>query len=198
MFYSQSSQDKWVCEYYKYKKNGYFVEVGAYDGIQTSNTYFLEKELDWNGICIEANKNIFKNLEANRKSKNLNIAINSKKGTCNLLGDKINNDGVGQLIECDTLNEILLNNSCNKNIDYLSLDIEGMEYEALLSLDFNYWNIKLMTVEHNLYCSNSMQKDKIYKLLSEKGFERIVEDAKCLDTNPLYYNKPYEDWYAKK
>jgi hypothetical protein len=177
MYYSQSGQDKWVCEYYKYKKNGYFVEVGAYD---------------------EADKNIFKNLETNRKSKNLNIAINSKKGTCNLLGDKINNDGVGQLIECDTLNEILLNNYCNKNIDYLSLDIEGMEYEALLSLDFNYWNIKLMTVEHNLYCSNSMQKDKIYKLLSEKGFDRVVEDAKCLDKNPLYYNKPYEDWYAKK
>ncbi len=37
MYYSQSNQDKWVAEFLEFKKNGYFIEVGAYDGIQTSN-----------------------------------------------------------------------------------------------------------------------------------------------------------------
>lgn len=69
MFYSQSEQDKWVCEFFNYKKNGYFVEVGAYDGIQTSNTYFLEKELAWTGVCIEADTTIFQELSKHRKSK---------------------------------------------------------------------------------------------------------------------------------
>jgi len=196
-FYSQSNQDVWVCEFFKYKKNGYFVEVGAYDGIQTSNTYYLEKELNWTGVCIEANSQVFKNLVANRKSKNINIAVASERGYCNFLGDKISHTN-GDRIECDTLNSILLANCTTNHIDYLSLDIEGLEYEALESLDFTHWNIGLMTVEHNLYCTDSKQKDKIYKLLTENGFRRAVEDVKCLDTNPIWYNKPYEDWYVNQ
>jgi FkbM family methyltransferase len=194
IFYSQADQDKWVAEFYKYKKNGYFIEVGAYDGIQTSNTYFLEKELNWSGVCIEANRQVFNSLAANRKSKNINIAVSSKKGYCNFLGDKISDKG-GDTIECDTLNNILLDNYIGNNIDYLSLDIEGAEYIALESLNFNYWDIGLITVEHNLYCTDSIEKDKIYNLLTNNGFYRAIEDVKCLDKNPLYYNKPYEDWY---
>lgn len=196
MFYSQSGQDKWVCDFFNYKKNGYFVEVGAYDGIQTSNTYYLEKELGWNGICIEANLEIFQALKQNRQSNNINFAVSSNKGFCNFSGDKINT--FGHVVECDTLNSILYNNSCKQKIDYLSLDIEGMEYEALKSLDFNYWDIKLITVEHNLYCTNDIEKNKIYDLLSSKNFERVVEDVKCLDTNPIWFNKPYEDWYINR
>ena len=196
MFYSQSGQDKWVCDFFNYKKNGYFVEVGAYDGIQTSNTYYLEKELGWNGICIEANLEIFKILKQNRQSNNINVAVSSNKGLCNFNGDRINT--FGHVVECDTLNSILYNNSYKQKIDYLSLDIEGMEYEALKSLDFNYWDIKLITVEHNLYCTNDIEKNKIYDLLSSKNFERDVEDVKCLDQNPIWFNKPYEDWYVNR
>ena len=52
-----------------------------------------------------------------------------------------------------------------------------------------------MTVEHNLYCDGNDRKNKLYELLINNGFTRVVEDAPCLDKNPLYYNKPYEDWY---
>ena len=41
-------------------------------------------------------------------------------------------------------------------------------------------------------------KDKIFNIMSENGFIRVVEDAPCLDTNPLYYMKPYEDWYVRE
>ena len=195
-FFSQSMQDKWVCDFYNYKKNGTFVEVGAYNGIQTSNTYMLERELNWTGICIEANSESYQQLVSNRKSINVNIAIASSRGYCNFNSDRISSNGIGQLVKCDTLNQVLIDNNCSKDIDYLSLDIEGMEYTALESLDFSYWNIGLMTVEHNLYCTNSEQKDKIYKLLSNNGFHRAVEDVRCLDQNPIWYNKPYEDWYV--
>ena len=52
-FYSQVGQDKWVCEYFNYKKGGFFLDIGAADGITINNTYYLEKELEWKGICIE-------------------------------------------------------------------------------------------------------------------------------------------------
>ena len=57
-------QDKWVInEIFKHKKGGFFVDLAAADGVFQSNTYLLEKELNWKGICIEANPHLFKKLK---------------------------------------------------------------------------------------------------------------------------------------
>ena len=83
----------------------------------------------------------------------------------------------------------------SNNIDFLKIDIEGHELVVLSSFDFSKWNIKLMTVEHNLYCNGSDMKDKLFSLLSNNGFTRVVEDAICLDRHPSVYGKPFEDWF---
>lgn len=194
MYYSQSAQDKWVTEFYKDKKNGFYVDLGAYDGIQTSNTYFFEESLNWSGICVEANPQIFNRLVQNRKSINLNYAVNNYSGECFFSGDRISD--IGQKVKCQTLEKILEENNCPKIIDYLSMDIEGFEFIVLENFDFDKYEIGLMTIEHNLYCDGPKRKDLIYKLLTQKGFTRVVDNAVCLDKNPLYYNKPYEDWYV--
>ena len=194
MYYSQSNQDKWVVEFFKFKKNGYFIELGAYDGIQTSNTYYMEKNLGWEGLCVEANPRVYESLIKNRTSKNINVALNNYVGECFFTNDKITTTGVK--VPCDTLNNILREHNCPKNIDYLSIDIEGYEYIVLKDFNFKEWSIGLMTVEHNLYCDGNDRKDKLFTLLTNNGFTRVVEDAPCLDKNPLYHNKPYEDWYV--
>lgn len=194
MYYSQANQDKWVVEFYNNKENGFFVEIGAYDGIQTSNTFYLERNLNWGGICIEANPQIFNSLINNRKSININLAVADYTGVISFTQDKITTDGTQ--IKCDTLTNILRSNHAPKIIDYISLDIEGYEYIILKDFDFANWDIGLMTVEHNLYCDGSDRKDKIYKLLTDNGFTRVVDNAVCLDPNPQWYNKPYEDWYV--
>ena len=51
--FSQFKQDLHVLESYNYKKNGYFIEIGASDGIRLSNTYLLETKYNWKGICVE-------------------------------------------------------------------------------------------------------------------------------------------------
>jgi FkbM family methyltransferase len=193
MYYSQSNQDKWVVEFLEFKKNGYFIELGAYDGIQTSNTYYMEKNLGWDGICVEANPTVYESLVKNRKSKNINVALTDYVGECFFTNDKITTDGIK--VDCNTLENILNEYGCPKDIDYLSIDIEGYEYIVLKDFNFNLWNISLMTVEHNLYCDGTERKDKLYELLTNNGFTRVVEDAPCLDTNPSYHNQPYEDWY---
>ena len=198
MFYSQAQQDRWVCDFFNYKKNGYFIDVGASDGIGASNTYFLEKYLNWNGISIEANEDTFNLLSRNRMSTNINIAINSFKGECSFDGYTVNDKAGNIMVKCNTLNQVLLDANTNRDIDYFSLDIEGLEYLALESLDFNYWNIGLITVEHNLYCTDSTEKNKIYDLLTKNNFIREKEDVLCLDPHPSVYGKPYEDWYINK
>ena len=195
IFYSQANQDKWVCDFLNNKRNGYFIDVGAYDGILMSNTFFLEKELGWNGICIEAESSLFDRLVQNRSSINIKIAVSNFDGFCAWGGDRVL--ALGEpIIECKTLESILVSAKANKKIDYLSLDIEGGEFDALASLNFSYWDIGMMTVEHNLFCSDSVSKDRVYELLSKNNFTRVVEDAVCLDSNPAFYNKPFEDWYV--
>jgi FkbM family methyltransferase len=194
MYYSQSDQDKWVTEFYQNKKNGFFVEVGAYDGIQTSNTFFFEESLGWDGVCIEANPNVFNSLVKNRKSINLNYAVTDYEGECFFSNDRISN--TGSKVKCLPLEKILKENDCPRKIDYLSMDIEGYEYIVLKDFNFDEFEIGVMTIEHNLYCDGNERKDLIYNLLTSKGFTRVVDNAVCLDKNPLYYNKPYEDWYV--
>lgn len=188
MSYSQAGQDIWVLSKIK---RGFFIDIGAYDGVQTSNTYLLEQH-GWQGICIEANLEMFKLLEKNRSSVNVHAAVTDHKGIINFGIDKI---GEGIEVPCDTLNNILTDNNCPKEIDYLSIDIEGHELTVFSCFDFSKWDIKLMTVEHNLYLDGPAKKYALYELLTKNGFTRVAEDVKCLDTNPLYFNQPYEDWY---
>ena len=52
--YSQGGQDIYVTRILKEKRDGYFVEIGANNGYIMSNTYLLEKNYGWKGICVEA------------------------------------------------------------------------------------------------------------------------------------------------
>ena len=62
-FYSQYKQDEWLYNnHFKNKKNGTFLEIGADDGIDKSNTKFFE-DLGWVGMCIEASPKRFKLLK---------------------------------------------------------------------------------------------------------------------------------------
>ncbi len=60
--YAQLNQDRNVLNHYNQLKHGYFVDVGAHDGITLSNTYLLEKYYEWSGICIEPLPNQFNKL----------------------------------------------------------------------------------------------------------------------------------------
>ena len=44
-------------------KNGYFIDIGALDGVTMSNTYLLETRYDWTGICVETNPDYFMELK---------------------------------------------------------------------------------------------------------------------------------------
>src|ERR1035437_3743843 len=77
--YSQSAQDAFVISYFKNKRNGIFIDIGANDGVSLSNTYYLEKELGWTGICIEPISAIFEKLDKNRNCIKINGGISDKK-----------------------------------------------------------------------------------------------------------------------
>lgn len=183
-YYSQAGQDQWVHSIVGDK--GFFVDIGAYDGVQTSNTYALELA-GWSGICVEAHPDYFALCKASRKCACINEAVTNHAGVCSFGIDRIGGDKV---VNCNTLDGIVRG---NKNIDYLSMDIEGHELTVLNVFPFKDYNIRLITIEHNLYCDGPEKKEALFSLLTANGFTRVKEDVQCLD--PLYYLKPYEDWY---
>jgi len=161
--YSQIKQDLKVLSFYNNKQNGYFIEIGANDGINLSNTYLLEKNYNWKGICVEALPDKFNDLVKNRKSININKAVYDKTGEIlqfssdDLLSgitDKIDKHMDSKTkqqisVETMTLNDILDQNNAPTFIDYISIDTEGSEFEIIKSVDLNKYKFGLMHIEHN-------------------------------------------------
>ena len=194
-WYSQAGQDRWVIDTLG-DRAGYFVDVGAYDGVETSNTYALERDFNWDGVCIEASPAVAAACAANRRCVTVAKAVAEREGYVHFAGDRVVVHG-GIPVACSTLNEILRSVRAPRQIDYLSIDVEGHELVALNGLDWDYYTVTLITVEHNLYANGPGLKDAIFEFLIERGFDRVVNDALCLDARyPQYYRQPYEDWYA--
>jgi FkbM family methyltransferase len=179
--YSQIKQDLKVLSFYDNKMNGFFVEIGANDGITLSNTYLLEKDFNWNGICIEALPDKFNELIKNRKSININKAVYDITGKIlnfssnDLLSgitDKIdrhletkNKQQIS--VETVTLNDILEENNAPTFIDYISIDTEGSEFEIIKSVDLNKYTFGLIHLEHNFV---EPRRSDMKKYLLENGY----------------------------
>lgn len=177
-YYSQIGQDQYFIENIaKFKKNGFYLDIGANDGIHTSNTAALDFHLGWKGICVEANPNLIPSLTKNRPNA---IIVEAACWKCNQNLDleitDSHNDGIeGHLLsrisnlgrdqkqfnkhfdqskKIITVNGRTVTSILEENyyvpctIDYLSLDTEGSELEILQSIDFSKIDIKFMTVEH--------------------------------------------------
>tara|TARA_B100000963_G_scaffold223900_1_gene195240 strand:+ start:3028 stop:3657 length:630 start_codon:yes stop_codon:yes gene_type:complete len=179
-FNSLDSIDKKLLNYLNYK-NGYYIECGANDGVDKSNTWYFEKQLDWHGLLIEPHPKLFKSLVKNRDLKNtfINKAIVNK----NFKEKKIflsDNDHTSLTqyekksdyieVDCDNLTNILLNNNSPNLIDFFSLDVEGFEFEVLNGIDFNKYNFRYFLIEtKNLEIINFL-KNKNYSFIKKLSY----------------------------
>jgi FkbM family methyltransferase len=190
--YSQAGQDLWVLKTLDNKKNGFFLDVGAYDGLKYSNSYLLEKNFNWGGLMIEAHPCNYDSLKNNRSSIMAPYAIsdiNEKilfENNCGT-GSKITNSN-GIVVESITFEKLFELYDVPEIIDYMSLDIEGYEFKALTKFPFNKYKCKTITVEHNLYLDGSENKKKIKEILINNGYSLIVENVE-------HNGYPFEDWY---
>jgi FkbM family methyltransferase len=194
--YSQIGQDLAVLNYYNNKQNGYFVEVGASDGITLSNTYLLEKDFDWKGICVEANPTKFKQLCKNRPTALcVEDAVFSQSGLtvkfevhyldlCSGISGytttrkkkwatDFKNSSHEIFVTTISLTDLLSNANAPAFIEYLSLDTEGSEFEILKTHDFSKYKFGLIDVEHNFI---EPRRTQIRNLLESNGYEFIGQN----------------------
>lgn len=187
---SQLGQDLLVLKFYQNKKNGFFVEIGASDGVTLSNTYLLEKEFGWSGICVEPIPNNYEKLMENRPNSICCDRAVYDVSDKTVVFDIANNynllSGISEHLDChkkevDTdkttievktisLNDLLEKNNAPSFIEYLSLDTEGSEYEILKNLDFSKYVFGLIDVEHNYV---EPRRTQIRNLLVSNGYVYI-------------------------
>jgi FkbM family methyltransferase len=199
-FFSQFKQDEFVYNnYFKNKKNGFFLEIGADDGVRFSNCKFFEDYLNWTGIAIEARKNAYDKLIKNRKCICINGVLSDKEEETDFLELKGYGLGLSGLInkydkrhkkrikkeiknpdhkgkEIIKVSTIKLNNILEKykirNIDFLSIDTEGSELDILSVLDFDKYIIDVITIEDNY--NNPL----LSKFFIDRGYT-LVKQIKC-------------------
>ena len=216
--YSQLNQDLWVAEVLSGKRNGVFVDVGAFDGINLSNTYLFEKEYEWTGICIEANISTFNQLKTNRTCPCVNELLSDvsdkavsfqRLGELSFSGENIykydiesirasntNLDTQVCTLYTSTLNDVLDKNNIPKIIDYLSIDVEGMELDILKTFDFKKYHINVITVEHNAAHIGMEYRNKLFDLLTMNGFKFVKGNDNVHNWNENDYN--IEDFYVNR
>lgn len=204
---SQLKQDLFVLSQLELKCGGFFVELGATNGIDNSNTWLMEKQFGWNGIVAEPSKHWHIDLIKNRRCAIETKCVWSKSGET-LIFNEVSSVGAsygpelstidqfsqmdqhahtrqyGQKYSVETISlfDLLKKYHAPTQIDYLSIDTEGSEFEILRHFDYNKYDIKIITCEHNY----TPMREKIYDLLISKGYVRKFEAI-----------SQWDDWYVK-
>ena len=197
---SQLRQDLFVLSQLNFKRKGYLVEFGATNGVDLSNTYLMEKEFGWTGILAEPARCWHKRLIESRisdieincvwKDSHSNVTFNevdvAELSTIQTYSDtdlhKERKSGKTYDVKTISLNDLLAKYNAPKQIDYLSIDTEGSEFEILRNFDFGKHSFQVITCEHNF----TPMREEIYDLLSKNGYVRKYQKL-----------SKFDDWYVK-
>jgi FkbM family methyltransferase len=198
---SQLAQDLFVLATLDFKRGGYFVEFGATDGVALSNSYLLETEFGWSGILAEPAKCWHEALRSNRTAIVETACVWSDSGatldfvepmaaelsTVGAFSDadrhaKTRRGGRTYTVQTISLVDLLERHKAPRNIDYLSIDTEGSEFSILQAFDFDRYDIRIITCEHN----HTANRERIAELLSAKGYQRVLEAV-----------SDFDDWYVR-
>ncbi|MCX6165554.1 MAG: FkbM family methyltransferase [Ignavibacteriae bacterium] len=199
--YSQEGEDMILKRIFDRKKEGFFVDVGAYHPKKYSNTYYFYK-LGWSGINIDAMPGSMKKFNKVRsRDINLEIPISSKKQILTyyafnepalnsfnkeLSYSRNGKDGYKIIfekeIETSTLSEILdkhmpLN---IKEIDFMSIDVETLDFDVLQSNNWNKYKPLIILIEDLNFKINDLSTSDIYNFLKQYNYDFF---AKTVNTH---------------
>ena len=189
-------EDLFIQNYFKNKPKGFYVDVGCYHPLQGNNTHLLYKN-GWSGINFDINHYSIKLFDFLRKRDlNIHSGISRKKSKLtmyyrkeinmlNTLDEKIakihfRNGYKKKNIQVNTLNFFISKKFKKLNkIDFINIDVEGYELDALKSLNFSIYKPQLICIEiHNIkkmYDTNYnyLKSNNVYNYLINKKYKVI-------------------------
>jgi FkbM family methyltransferase len=169
-FRAQNGEDRWLDTYFQGKREGYFVEVGAYDGVALSNTYHFE-QIGWHGVLVEPDPDNAANCMLKRPgSRTFQCAAVATPEIREISFHKVANGGVFSTtsltdghakrianiglaaepmrVPARTLDSMLAEAGASR-VDFVSIDVEGGELDVLAGFDIRRWQPRIVVVESN-------------------------------------------------
>ncbi len=199
---SQIGQDVFALSELGALRGGFFVEFGATNGVDRSNTWMMEKRLAWKGILAEPARCWHLDLAKNRGCLIEHRCVwkaTGEKLTFSEVTDPelstlstFSNDDFHSAarkshhnyeVETISLNELLNAHRAPAVVDFFSIDTEGSELDILAALDFTQHRFKVIVCEHNY----APIREQIYALLTSRGYVRKYADLSRFD-----------DWYVSR
>jgi FkbM family methyltransferase len=199
---SQNLQDLLV-DFILDMKAGFFVEFGATDGVDRSNSHFLQYQCGWRGILAEPARHWHEQLSTNRPGAVIDkrcvwrtsgerlLFLEAETAGLSTIDEFTNSDGHAKQrarahayeVDSISLNDLLSEHNAPAPIDYLSVDTEGSEFEILCALDFDRHRPAVITVEHNF----TSLRERLHGLIVPHGYVRVFTSLSLFD-----------DWYVTR
>lgn len=209
-YYSQFGEDYLLWEFFEHKLEGFFVDIGAFDGVHLSNSYSFELQ-GWNGICVEPHPVYFdycRNSRPNSYCVNAACVGDETKQHVEFLSEEMGLlSGIGFNREADVrqryakrglnfegfkkveIPAVTIDNLLaaylpeSVAIDFISIDVEGTETDVLDGLDLNLYQPRVLIIETN----TPDFKQVIDRYLSQAGGYMC---ARSLAVNTFYVRDP--------
>jgi FkbM family methyltransferase len=167
------------------KRNGYFVEFGACDGVAANNTLTLEQNFGWAGLLAEPgvfwHERLLKNRTAAIDTRcvsdttggELEFFQSAMPGNSSTHSD---HPYLGEVVDCYkvptvTLADLLKEHNAPKYIDFLSVDTEGHEMEVFTNFDFKEYKFGFICVEQH---PEVRPEDDLRPLLERAGYRVML------------------------
>tara|TARA_B100000242_G_scaffold285691_1_gene250434 strand:- start:257 stop:847 length:591 start_codon:yes stop_codon:yes gene_type:complete len=180
-------EDLIIADLTKNINNGFYVDAGCYHPLHLNNTYLLYKR-KWNGINIDISEFSIKLFNFMRPDDvNINSAISDSENEIsfyyqkklsqlstikkNISTERMQGKIKEKKIKSFTLNSVLKNSKFkDKQIDFLNIDVEGADFEALRSLDFKTYNPKIICIE---IMEKNILNSKIFNFLKNLNYKKV-------------------------
>ena len=183
--YSQDGEETFLREFFGDKKDGFYVDVGAYNPLRFSNTVWAY-ERGWKGINIEPNTEGHKKfLQMRNSDVNLNCGISEEEGLmsyfefdegayntfcpeeipCDLEVKRVNK------IETRRLDLVFKEYGVN-HIDFLDIDVEGYELSVLNSNNWDLYRPTIVLIEQKIEMENLLNSE-VYSFMKDKGYAAV-------------------------
>jgi hypothetical protein len=168
---SQAYQESFVLNVLNFKFFGTFLELGAGDGIEASNTFLLENKFNWKGLSLEYDREI-------------NTAFKTMRRTECLCEDATKWEAIRHLERRDF----------PKQIDYLQIDVDPAKQslETLVNLPLGDYRFSTITFEHDYYVEKNPEvRDASRTLLRSLNYHLFFAGVQTNGRN-------FEDWWIDK
>lgn len=206
-YQAQHGEDRWLERYFAGSKPGYFVEVGAYDGIVLSNTYFLET-IGWTGMLVEPHPGKAAQCREHRPRCRVfdcaavgsdavrevtfhivdDAPVYSTTTMTDLHAARMRRLGLAHRetkVPAKTLDAMLAEEDPS-SVDFVSIDVEEGEVDVLLGFDLRRWHPRVVMIESNGRC----RKRAVRELFTQHGYAYL----RSIHINDVYVPAPHQRW----